>query len=87
MRFFRRPLKAPPANPWTFIEPYIHHSIYCFLINKVQDVKPLLPLFSTSMPVLSSAMIFLTKASPFGNLVPKNATSQKGLETCSLLST
>ena len=30
---------------------------------------------------------FRTKVSPFGNLVTKTATSQKGLETCSLMST
>ena len=38
-------------------------------------------------PVLSCAVICRTKISRFGNLVPKNAMTQKGLETCSLLST
>ena len=40
-----------------------------------------------SLAVLSCAVICRTKVSPFGNLVPRNATTQKGLETCSLLST
>ena len=37
--------------------------------------------------VLSCAVICGTKVSPFGNLVPRTATTQKGLETCFLLST
>ena len=37
--------------------------------------------------VLSFAIVSWTKVSPFGNLVPEIASAQKGLETCSLLST
>ena len=45
-----------------------------------------LVLIHTSI-VLSCAVICRTKVCPFGNLVPRNATTQQGLETCSLLST
>ena len=33
-----------------------------------------------NVPILSCAMICRTKVSPFGNLITKNASSQKGLE-------
>ena len=37
--------------------------------------------------VLSCAIVCWTKLSPLGNPVPEMASVQKGLETCSLLST
>ena len=45
-------LRQNLASPTAWNLRY-HTSCSCFGINKVSDVKPLIPLFSTSMPIVS----------------------------------
>ena len=77
--------KDPQLN-WEVVE--VKNGFYDMYFWNCFTFSTPFPLYQGhSLPVLSCETLFRTKVSPFGNLVTKIAMSQKGLETCSLLST